>query len=94
MSFTEAYIYGLLGGLIAELLYWTHFQKTFHKKKPELFSSRFYWICAIIWIIIGGFVPWIYLKMEVNVNFLICMHLGATAPVTLSQITKGQLDVK
>lgn len=93
MPYKEAFYYGIAGAVLAEFIYWAKFQKTFHKKKPAHVNSKFYWFCAIVWILVGGFLPWIYLKMDVNINFLFCIHVGGTAPIILSQVIKGKLDV-
>jgi hypothetical protein len=93
MSYGESSIYGLVGALLAEFAYWARFQRTFQKERPAHASSWFYWLVAAGWIVIGSFLPWVYIKMSVNVNFLLCIHAGATAPLTLNQFLAGKVDV-
>jgi len=92
VTHSQSFLFGLVGGLLAEFIFWAKFQKTFHKKKPDFVYSIFYWIFAILWIVIGGFLPWIYLATGMNINFLFCRHIGATAPIILKQLTSGKID--
>jgi hypothetical protein len=92
MTYPEAYVFGFIGALMAEFVYWAKFQQTFHKDKPEFYKSWYYWFIAIAWIVIGGFIPWIYLGMKVNINFLFCLHVGASAPIILNQFLSGKAD--
>jgi len=93
MNYQEAFIWGALGAAASEFVYWANFQKTFHRKRPAHASSWFYWVIASIWVAVGGLLPCGYVKAAVTVNFVFCIHVGASAPVFLNQFLKGKVAV-
>lgn len=94
MNYAEAFVYGVVGAIAAEFVYWAKFQKTFHRKKPEHTSSWFYWFIAAMWVLVGGLLPCGYLKSGLNVNFVFCIHVGASAPVFLNQFLRGKVEIQ
>lgn len=94
MNPSEAATWGCIGAIGSEFVYWARLQRTFHENKPAHTTSLFYWFIALVWIGVGAGLPSLYLKAGININFIFCLHAGASAPVFLNQWLKGKVDVE
>jgi len=82
--------FAVLGGAIAEILHWYLLSR-----KPEGISAYLpkpsYWIFTAVMICLGGLMPVFYLSGDASV--LLCVQLGATAPIAFQKIVSTVPDV-
>jgi hypothetical protein len=82
--------FAVLGGVIAEILHWYLLSR-----KPEGISAYLpkpsYWIFTAVMVCLGGLMPVFYLSGDASV--LLCVQLGATAPIALQKIVSTLPDV-
>jgi hypothetical protein len=88
-SFMEAFLYGVLGGFLAELFgLW----KLRHELKPNLppyLRSPFYWLMTILMILSGGGIALMYVKSGVVRPPILAVNVGASAPLIIGGLTQA-----
>lgn len=78
------FLYGVLGGIFSELLGLFKLRHKAPDHFPEWLRSPFYWIITFIMIIVGGVLTVIYSKAGINLNPLVAVNIGASAPLLIS----------
>jgi hypothetical protein len=77
----ESIIFGLAGGILAELAGW--YKLRYQPKPPAFLHSPRYWIVTIGMILAGGFLVFVYLRAQFELNPIIAMNVGASAPLII-----------
>ena len=90
LTMLEGFIFGIIGGSIPEIYSLYKLRHTFHENKPGWISSKFYWFITFIMVIFGGGTVCLYLKLGVNINHLIAIHLGISTPIMIGTAMKEQ----
>jgi len=84
----EVISYGILGGMLPELLGLYRLRHTNKNDKPEWLRSVFYWVVTFTMVLLGGGTAFVYHKIGINVNELAAIHLGAATPLIISSLEK------
>ena len=83
MSGIEAFSWGLFGGFIAEALTWYKDRRNPTTALPW----RKYWFTTVIMIFIGGGLVLMYLRSGAGLNPILCVNIGATAPLIIAALS-------
>ena len=93
MTGIEVFAYGFLGGAIPEFYALYKLRHSWHKSRPDWYSSPFFWITTLFMIALGGGTAFLYQITKVNLNELAAIHLGASTPVILQTFSKSKPKV-
>lgn len=84
----EYFLYGIFGGLLAELLGLYQLRTQARSAIPSYLRSAFYWGTTIGMILAGGGLVFVYGKSGVNLNPIIAVNVGASAPLILGSLVQ------
>jgi hypothetical protein len=87
MSEFEVFYWGAFGGVAGECLGWIKLAKA--KQLPLYLSRRFYWVCFVVMILVGGCIAIAHFRNEKGKSPLLYINVGASAPLILSSLSKG-----
>jgi len=88
VTIVEAGMYGLLGGLLPEVMALYNLRHVDRGAKPQWVGSSFYWIVTVVMVFIGAGTPVLYQQIGVNINELMAIHLGMATPILITTMTK------
>jgi hypothetical protein len=83
MGLVEGFLWGLLGGCLAELLGWFKLRHQAPEQLPAWMGTFYYWMCTVLMIGAGGLLVIAYLRSEVKLNPITAINIGASAPLLL-----------
>ncbi len=86
MGIIEGFIYGVAGGFLAELLGIFKLRSEVPAELPKWIKSPFYWIVTGAMIVAGGGIVIIYLKSNIEIQPLIAINVGASAPLIIGTL--------
>jgi len=97
MELIHTFLYGIVGGLFAELLGLFKLRRQATSDFPQWIKSIFYWIVTLCMIFAGGVLCIIYTKAGIELNPLIALNIGASAPLIIGSIVShapqvGRID--
>jgi hypothetical protein len=92
LSEFEALIFGVIGGLVPELVALYRLRR--EPQLPAWTKSTIYWLITLAMIAAGGGLAVIYVKSGVNLNAFIALNVGASAPLILGTLSKEVPNVK
>jgi len=99
MSLYEGFLWGIAGGIFAELLGWFKLRTQAPEDLPLQMKSMYYWLVTVIMICAGGILVTAYLRSDVKVNAIMALNIGASAPLILGAlvsqsptISPGRID--
>ena len=81
-------LWGVAGGVIAELVRWYGIRDELHKGLPE-WASRGYWVITTVMVLAGGFLVLMHQSSGVEMNPVLAVNVGASAPTILSVLLRG-----
>lgn len=93
MTFGEAFIYGVIGGALPEVLAVYNLRHVAKGSRPNWLGSPFYWIVTLIMVLLGGATVVLYKHIGINVNTFMAIHLGIATPLLISTATKEKPSV-
>jgi hypothetical protein len=79
----DVFVLGLVGGAAAEAVRWYKIRDS--PNRPIYWKSPFYWTITVIMILIGGGLACLY--GTENVNSILAVNIGASAPLIISALT-------
>lgn len=92
MLWQHGLVWGIVGGLLSELLYWygSVKQGKLSDKQAQQFRSIFYWLIVSGMILAGGLLVVMYILSSPDVSFtpILAVNVGASAPLTISALMK------
>jgi hypothetical protein len=92
----EGFMYGVIGGMLSELLGWFKLRQQAPNEFPIWLKSYFYWILTTLMILAGGALVVIYLKSNIDLKPIVAVNLGASAPLIIgtlvAQSPKARID--
>ena len=94
MGLWEGFLFGVFGGLLAELLGLFRLRHETKESFPEWLRSPFYWAITSFMILAGGALVVVYLKSNFTLSALIAVNLGASAPLILGTMVAQVPDVQ
>ncbi|MXZ71326.1 MAG: hypothetical protein F4Z04_07455 [Acidobacteria bacterium] len=82
------WIWGILGGIAAEVLRWFRIRDHLHEGLPDWSKTIAYWIVTVFMIGIGGVLVLLYQSLgDVKLNELLAFNIGVSAPLLLASAT-------
>jgi len=88
VTLIEAGGYGLLGGILPEMLALYNLRHVEKGGKPQWVGSWFYWVVTAVMVVLGAGTPVLYQQVGVNINELMAIHLGMATPILIATMTK------
>ena len=79
----ETLLYGIIGGAFAELLGLFKLRHRAPSRFPVWLKSWLYWSLTVSMILAGGALAVIYTKAGIELNPLIAVNIGASAPLII-----------
>lgn len=93
-NLSEMMIWGAFGGSIPELIAIYKLRNFDKANRPDWLKSFFYWSITIVMISIGAGLVYFYKSvLNVQVNELLAIHIGASAPIILQGLAQGKPEV-
>jgi hypothetical protein len=92
---SEFFLYGVMGGVFAELLGLYKLRTQAPSAFPTYLRSGFYWSVTIAMVFAGGVLVWVYNHSGLDMKPLIAVNIGASAPLILGsliQTTPPKID--
>jgi hypothetical protein len=86
MGVLEGFLYGLLGGALAEVLGLFRLRQQAAGNLPEFLKSTFYWMVTVAMLCAGGGIVVVYFKSGISLNPLLAVNVGASAPLIISSL--------
>jgi hypothetical protein len=83
----EGFAWGLLGGLLGELLHWFGIRHQLHRGVPDWSKSWLYWTVTILMAVAGGLLVLAYVGTGATLNPLLAINLGISAPLLLKTLS-------
>lgn len=93
MGTWEAFLYGFLGGLIPEVLYFYKERYNYDTSKLAHATSWFFWVCAVGMALIGGGLATLYVTSGAVLLPFLAINIGATAPLTLGTLVNERMPI-
>jgi hypothetical protein len=92
----EGFVYGVVGGILSELLGWFRLRQQAPSEFPIWLKSPFYWVLTVLMILAGGALVVIYLRSSIDLKPIVAVNLGASAPLIIgslvAQAPKSRID--
>jgi hypothetical protein len=82
----ESFVWGCVGGILAEFLKWYRIRETLHKEAPGYAKSLFYWILTFAGIMIGGVCVLVYKRYGIEMNILLSIQIGGSSMLLLDKL--------
>jgi hypothetical protein len=86
MGVLEGFLYGLLGGALAEVLGLFKLRQQAPGSLPGFLRSTFYWIVTVAMLCAGGGIVVVYFKSGISLNPLLAVNVGASAPLIIGSL--------
>lgn len=86
MGICEGFLWGVCGGILAELLGLFKIRQQSPATLPVWIKSPFYWIVTALMILAGGALVIIYLRSGVSIQAIVAVNLGASAPLLIGTL--------
>ena len=86
MGILEGFLYGLFGGILAELLALFKLRHQSAQSLPVFLRSKFYWIVTIAMMCAGGGLAAVYLNSGIRLIPILAVNLGASAPLIFGSL--------
>ena len=86
MGLLEGFLYGLLGGLLSEILGLFRLRQQAPKDLPLWLKSWFYWGTTLLMIAAGGGLVDIYLRSGISIQPILAVNVGASAPLLIGSV--------
>ncbi len=83
MSLPAGFLFGVLGGLLAELVGLFELRRQSPDDLPDWFKSWFYWFLTILMICAGGVLVIVYLESDIPLKPILAVNVGASAPLLI-----------
>jgi CBS-domain-containing membrane protein len=81
--------FGCIGGAAVEVLELYRLRKLPPEKIPHYYGTRIYWAATAFMIVLGGVLVVMYILSNVDMNPIIGVNIGASAPLLLASAAKN-----
>ena len=88
ITLSESILWGLAGGVAAELLHWFHLRKELYKGVPEWARSWGYWIVTAVMAGMGPLLVALYESAGSELSPILAFNIGASAPLILTSLVR------
>jgi hypothetical protein len=86
MGLLEGFLYGLLGGLLSEVLGLFRLRQQAPETLPVWLKSWFYWATTLLMMAAGGGLVDIYLRSGIAIQPILAVNVGASAPLLIGSV--------
>jgi hypothetical protein len=86
MGLLEGFLYGVLGGFMAEVLGLFRLRQQAPKDLPLWLKSWFYWATTILMMATGGGLVDTYLRSGILVQPILAVNVGISAPLFIGSV--------
>jgi len=86
MHLAEGFLYGVLGGFLAELLGLFRLRQQAPGTLPLWLKSWFYWFVTVLMMLAGGVLVVIYLQSGIAIQPILAVNVGASAPLIIGSL--------
>lgn len=86
MEIWHGFLYGMLGGVLAELFGLFRLRQQAPKDLPIWLKSPFYWIVTLLMVLAGGGLVFVYLQSGVEMKAIVAVNIGASAPLIIGTL--------
>jgi predicted cobalt transporter CbtA len=86
MGICEGFLWGVFGGILAEILGLFKIRQQSPAALPAWIKSPFYWIVTALMTLAGGGLVIIYLRSGVDLKAIVAVNLGASAPLLIGTL--------
>ncbi len=90
----HGFLYGILGGFLAELFGLFKLRQQAPKDLPVWLKSPFYWVVTVAMIAAGGLLVTVYLKSGIDLKPIIAVNVGASAPLIIGTLVAQTPSLK
>jgi hypothetical protein len=80
------FLFGLFGGVLAELLGLFELRRHARKDLPKWLKSPFYWIITILMVLAGGGLVVAYIESDIAMKPILAINVGASAPLIIGTL--------
>jgi hypothetical protein len=94
MGGLEGFVWGAIGGALAELLGWFRLRHQAPANLPVWFSHKYYWFCTSGMVVAGGVLCVAYLKSGFELKPIVAINVGASAPLLLGSFVSQSPPVE
>lgn len=94
MEVMNGFLFGILGGFLAELFGLFKLRQQARQDLPLWFKSPFYWIVTILMIAAGGGLVVVYMKSGIDLKPIIAVNVGASAPLIIGTLVAQTPSLK
>jgi len=82
----EGFLYGLLGGCLAELLALFRLRHKEPGRLPQWLRSWFYWSITLAMTFAGGLLVVAYLRSGISMQPILAINVGTSAPLIIGSL--------
>jgi len=86
MGVLEGFLWGITGGLFAEIFGLFKLRHQSPRDFPAWLKSAFYWIITAAMILAGGGLVIIYLVSGIDLKAIVAVNIGASAPLIIGTL--------
>jgi hypothetical protein len=88
MEALHGFLFGCLGGCLAELLGWWKLRQQDPRDFPPWVKSPLYWILTFLMICAGGLLVVVYIASDIPIKPILAVNVGASAPLILESLVR------
>lgn len=93
MDLWIGFSWGLLGGALPEFIKIYKLREVPKGERPHWLGSPFYWSSTGVMVVLGGALPALYASFGTELNPLLAINLGASAPILIERIVGSVPDI-
>jgi hypothetical protein len=86
MGDLPGFLFGLFGGVLAELLALFELRRHARQDLPHWLKSPFYWIITILMVLAGGGLVVAYIESDIAIKPILAINVGASAPLIIGTL--------
>lgn len=87
------FIFGLIGGLLVELLGAYKHLRLPAESRPAYYKSAFYWFVTLLMVISGGALAAIYSE-NIEISPVLAINIGASAPLLIGFFASNDTEIQ
>lgn len=86
MGIGEGFLYGVLGGIFAQVLGIFRLREHAPSELPAWVTSWFYWLITLFMVVAGGMLVFVYLRSGLTLQPVLAVNVGASAPLVIANL--------
>lgn len=94
MEVIEIFLWGICGGVLAELAGIFEIRRVSPDDFPEWLRSPVYWIITCLMVLGGGLLVVGYARSGANITAILAVNIGASAPLIIRSLSSGTIPLE